>query len=540
MILRRCGAFPVLILILWLVSFTTVESKASTVEFLNWDSLEEIAKYIEAARVQWKAPGLAVTIVKDDEVVMARGFGVREVGKEAPVDEHTIFALSSMGKAFAAAAVGTVVDEGLIDWDDPVVKHLPWFQMPDPWVTRQVTIRDLLSHKSGMGDEIWAATNAPRETIVRRARHMNQVSSFRVDYNYTNVGITVAGSAAAAAAGMGWHDLMTERILKPLNMKSSTTDLSSLWDPADVAACYFCGLDHPVGIEQARHDNVVMPHVLADGKVSPIAWRTVDNIAPAGSINSNAVDMAQWLRMQLSLGKYDSRRILSEKTVREMHTPQNVIRAEKLPIGPALAEAEDSFHFWAYGLGWRMNDYRGRKMIWHTGGITGFYSIMALFPDINLGVSVLTNIWRGSPNLLVYALVLRICDSYLGSEQKDWSTDLLNVSDKMKVARDEMRSQQEGSRIPDTTPSQPLESYAGRYTHPAHGEIKLEWIEGELILQFPGALKMNLTHWHYDTFLAQMHGPVNYPAFATFTLDSQRQIVGFKLQGFAEFRRLSD
>jgi CubicO group peptidase (beta-lactamase class C family) len=498
-----------------------------------------LADYIERARLQWEVPGVSVAIVKDDRVVMTRGFGIREFGKAARVDEYTIFALSSMGKAFAAAAAAVLVDEGRLRWDDPIVDHLPWFQMPDPWVTRQVTIRDLLAHRAGLGDEIWTATRASREEVARRARYMSQASSFRSSYNYTNVGITTAGLAAAAAAGMDWLTLMEQRVLRPLRMDSSTTSLSTLWAPADVAPCYLCGLDHPVGIEQSRHRNIVMPHVWEDGRVRPIPWRTVDNIAPAGSINSNAVDMAQWLRMQLGRGMHDGRRILSAAAIAEMHTPQNVIRPEALPIGTSLAEAEDRFHFWAYGLGWRMNDYRGRKMVWHTGGITGFYSIMALLPDANLGVAVLTNGWRASPALLVYAITLRVFDAYLGGAGQDWSTELLAKSEAARARQEQAERRLESSRVQGTSPSLPLDAYAGKYAHPAHDQIAVEAQDGRLVLRFPSTLTGTLEHWHYDSFRIRWESPSRMVTIAPFELDSQHRVVGFRLPGFGQFRRVS-
>jgi CubicO group peptidase (beta-lactamase class C family) len=529
-----------LIAFILVLSMVTGIGTSEATEPADNRALDELAAYIDAARVQWGVPGLAVTIVKDDRVVMTRGFGVREAGKAAPVDEHTIFALSSMGKAFAAAAVASLVDQDVIGWDDPIVTHLPWFQTSDPWVTRQVTVRDLLAHKSGMGDEIWGATSATRETLARRARHMSQVAGFRADYNYSNVGITVAGLAAAAAAGVDWHTLMNQSVLGPLNMTSSTTDLSTLWAQTDIAPCYLCALDHPVGIEQSRHDNIVMPHEWRAGEVRPIAWRTVDNIAPAGSINSNAVDMAKWLRMQLGRGIYDGRRILSENVVREMHTPQNVIRPGQLPVGATLVEAEDRFHFWAYGLGWRMNDFRGRKMVWHTGGITGFSSIMALLPDANVGVSVLTNCWRSSPELLVYAIVLRIFDEYLGAEPHDWSTELLARSEEQRAMQEAMLDQLKASFIQDTSPTLPLDAYTGRYGHPAHDEIALESRDGELILRFPSGLTGVLEHWQYDTFGVKLQGPGGYVLPAAFILDVQHQVEVLRLEGFADFRRLPD
>jgi CubicO group peptidase (beta-lactamase class C family) len=501
---------------------------------LDQKVLVDLAAYIDKARVQWAVPGLAVAVVKDDKVVMTRGFGVREIGKSARVDEYTIFALSSMGKAFAAAAVGTVVDEGKVGWDDPIVKHLPWFQMPDPWVTRQVTIRDLLSHKSGMGDVVWGFTRASREEVLRRARYINQASNFRSSYNYSNIGITTAGLAAAAAAGLDWHTLMRSRILQPLHMDSSTTDLSTLWDPADVAPCYLCSVDHPVGIERSRNRNIVMPHVWQNGVTKAIPWRTVENIAPAGSINSNAVDMAQWLRLQLGHGMYDGHRILSEASLKEMHSPQNIIPSSD---GERVAEAQDRFHFWAYGLGWCMNDYRGQKMIWHTGAITGFYAIEALLPDAGLGVVVLTNGWRSLSDLLPYAIVLRVFDAYIGAAPEDWSTELLARSEEQRARRDEVQQRTEGTRIAGTSPTLKLDAYAGTYNNPAFDELEIEVRNGQLMLRFPSTLTGTMEHWQYDTFRVRWDSPAQFFGPATFVLDPQHRVVGVQLQGIGEFRR---
>jgi CubicO group peptidase (beta-lactamase class C family) len=249
-------------------------------------NLKEIDEYATKAGQDWRVPGFAMAIVKDDSVIFAKGFGVRELGKSTPVDAHTLFAIASNSKAFTSAALAILVDEGKIKWDDPVTKYLPWFQLHDPYVTREMMVRDLLCHRSGLatfgGDLIWYNTTYDRNEVVRRIRYLKPASSFRSRYGYQNIMLIAAGLVIEAVTGKSWDDFIKERFFTPLGMTTSNTSITAF----------------------KSTDNVATPHNEVDGKVNVIHYVNVDNIGAAGSINPCVAEMAQWLRLQLGRGTY--------------------------------------------------------------------------------------------------------------------------------------------------------------------------------------------------------------------------------------------
>ncbi len=495
------------------------------------DPLRGLDAYIRRGMADWQVPGLAIAIVKDDSVVFLKGYGVREVGKDAPVDEQTIFALSSNTKAFTAAAVGLLVDEGKVSWDDPVIKHLPWFQLPDPWVTREVTLRDLLSHR--VADDIgswagvlWAYTSFGRDEVLRRLRYLEPGKRrFRSRFVYCNECYLTAGEVVAVVSGMSYEDFVTSRILHPLGMTSATTTVHDLWDAAHLAPCLWCELhDRPVGFENARIENIVMPHVPGEGGPRPIAWRVVDNSAPAGSINASVEDAAKWVRFQLGKGVYEGERLVSAAVVDEMHKG-HIIRppAGWSRGGPGFGD------FWAAGFGWFLTEYRGRKTVMHGGGIIGFGSFIAMMPEEHLGVVVLTN---SRANLLPWALPFRVFDAYLGAPERDWSGELLSNQDAWLERREAQEQEIAAARVQGTTPSLPPGSYVGTYTHRAFGELTVTEERGTLVLRFPGARAGGLEHWHHDVYRVNWRDPPHSLDFLTFALDPAGRVEELRIWDF--------
>ncbi|HEY0385993.1 MAG TPA: serine hydrolase domain-containing protein, partial [Pyrinomonadaceae bacterium] len=298
--------------------------------------LKEIDEYANRVMRDWHVPGFAMAIVKDDRVIFAKGYGVRELGKSAPVDEHTLFAIASNTKAFTAAALATLVDEGKIRWDDPATKYLPGFQLYDPYVTREMTVRDLISHRSGLatfgGDLLWYDTTYNRDEILRRIRYLKPTSSFRSKYGYQNIMFLAAGQIVAAVTGKSWDDYVRERFLVPLGMTTTTTSVTAF----------------------KSTDNVASPHNELDGKLRVVRYSNVDGVGPAAGLNSNVAEMAEWLRLQLGRGKYGGRQFFSTAVSREMWSPQTIV-----PISEAGEKFNPSRHFNTYGLGWFVSDYRG-------------------------------------------------------------------------------------------------------------------------------------------------------------------------------------
>jgi CubicO group peptidase (beta-lactamase class C family) len=455
----------------------------------------------------WKVPGFAIAIVKDDRVVFAKGYGVRELGKPTPVDEHTLFAIASNSKAFTAAALGILVDEGKIKWDDPVTKYLPEFQLYDPYVTREMRIRDLLSHRSGLatfgGDLLWYESSYDRKEILRRIRFLKPASSFRSRFGYQNILFLAAGEVVAAVTKKSWEEFVTERFFKPLGMTSTVTSIRAF----------------------KAVDNVATPHNEIDGQLRVIRYGNVDGIAAAGGINSNVVEMAEWLRLQLGRGKYQGKQIFSTGVSREMWTPQLM-----LPISEQGEKFIPSRHFYAYGLGWFLYDYQGRKVASHGGGLDGMISQVGLIPEENLGVVVLSNSETNLPS----SLVNKVFDLYLGAPRRDWSAEFLAQKTAATQAAKEAEKKLEAERAKNTQPSLAQARYAGSYLGEMYGEAKITEESGRLVLRLTPSPNFvgDLEHWQYDTFRIKWRPSIVYPfpkGFVTFTLNARGQIEEMKL-----------
>ncbi|OLD64549.1 MAG: hypothetical protein AUI33_12175 [Ignavibacteria bacterium 13_1_40CM_2_61_4] len=472
---------------------------------------KELDRYVAQALRDFAAPGLALAIVKDDSVVYAKGYGVRELGKPAPVTERTLFAIGSTTKAFTAALLGMLVDEGKLRWDDPVTKYLPGFQLYDPWVTRELTVRDLLTHRSGLerGDLLWWASPYDRAEVLRRIRFLKAKWSFRATYGYQNIMFLAAGQVAAAAAGGGtsWDDLMRDRILRPLGMTATTTSVTTLPVAGDVAT----------------------PYELIDGRMTAVAWRNIDNIGPAGAINSSAREMAQWMRLQLGHGLYRGQRLLSTATVDEMQASQIVV-----PRDTVRQRLYPSEHFLSYGLGWVLRDYRGRKVVEHNGAIDGMRAIVALVPEERLGVVVLTNFPRG---LLNAGVAYRVIDAYLGAPPRDWSGLFLELTRRFEQRADSARQKRAADRARDTQPSLALERYTGVYADTMYGSITVVMEGGHLVLKFGPNLTGDLEHWQHDTFRCVWRDRTAGDDFMTFTLDAQGRPAKLEYEELTAFVR---
>jgi CubicO group peptidase (beta-lactamase class C family) len=479
-------------------------------------SLNGFDDYVNKALKEWEVPGVAIAVVKGDQVVLAKGYGVRKLGDPAPVDERTLFAIGSSSKAFTAAAVAMLVDEGKVKWDDPVTKYLPGFEMYDPYVTRELTVRDLLTHRSGLqrGDFLWYGTELDRDEILRRARFLKPSWSLRSTFGYQNIMFLAAGQLVARVSGKSWDEFIQQRIFTPLAMNASSTSIKAL----------------------KTADNVATPHAKVNDKVQVIPWRNIDNIAPAGSINSNVVDMAQWVRLQLNQGTLQNQRLFSPAVAKEMHTSQTIIRYE-----PPYAMWYPDAHFLNYGLGWFLSDYRGRKVVEHGGAIDGMRAEVALMPEEKLGVVVLGNM-NGS--ILPVALMYRIFDSFLGTPSRDWSAELLKSSKTLEEQAKAAEKKQESARVAGTNPSLSLEKYAGTYRNDLYGEVKVTQNNSRLNLRYGPTFTSDLEHWHYDTFRARFFAAGDAKIFVTFALNAQGKVdtLALGLPGMADypFKRVAE
>jgi CubicO group peptidase (beta-lactamase class C family) len=468
--------------------------------------LASLDAHVARVMREFGVPGLAVAVVKDGRVVLAKGYGVRRAGEEAPVDADTLFGIASNTKAFTCAALSILGEEGRLSWDDPVTKHLPAFQMWDPWVTREVTVRDLVTHRAGLGlgegDLMWwPPTTHTRAEVMRGIRWLKPASSFRSRYAYNNVMYVAAGELLAAVSGKGWDDFVRERILSPLGMSRSNTSV------------------------KASRDNVAAPHLRTKGVLAPVAPMDFDNVGAAGSINSTATDMARWVRMLVECGRgreapAGETCLLKPESIRQMWSAQFPLGTPDPPAGLEPLKA----NFAAYGLGFGLRDYRGRKLVSHTGGLPGYVSQVALVPEERLGLVVLTN---QEETGAFEAVKYRIFDEYLGAPVPpvDW------IAAFRKRAEDERRKAEEtvakaaAARDATSRPSLPLGKYAGRYRDPWYGDATVTEENGRLVLDMirtPGMVA-TLEHWQQDTFVARwrqafMSDATPADAYVTFAL----------------------
>jgi CubicO group peptidase (beta-lactamase class C family) len=469
----------------------------------------DMDSYVARVMKAFDVPGLSVGIVKDGKVVLAKGYGVRKLGESAAVDENTLFGIGSNTKAFTSAALATLVDEGKISWDDPVYQRLPAFQMYDPYVSHEMTIRDLLTHRSGMGlgegDLLfWPHTTFTRADIIYRLRFMKPASSFRSHYAYDNLLYMTAGQIIPAVTGKSWDDYVRERILTPLGM--ITTNLSTTaFTPGD---------------------DYAWPHSKVDGKLQVVQFQDLDNAGPAGAINSSAAEMAKWLLLQLNRGKFLDRdgRLFSETDSREMWIPQTILPTANAS-GP-LAGLKNNFA--AYGLGWSLRDYHGRKMVGHTGGVLGFVSRVMLVPEENLGVVILTN---AEEDGAFDSILFHLLDGYFHLPPTDWIAAFQAAEEQEEKDAAEIMKKQGAGRAAESKPSLPFERYAGVYTDPWYGPATIRTEKGNLVftLDHTPTAVADLQHWQYDTFKAHWRDRTIEDAFVTFSLKADGSIDHFTM-----------
>jgi CubicO group peptidase (beta-lactamase class C family) len=466
---------------------------------------------VERARREFEIPAVGLAVVKDGRVVVAKGYGLRRLGDPTPADEATLFAIASNTKAFTAAALGLLSEDGTLAWDDPVTRHLPAFQMYDPYVSRELTVRDLLTHRSGLGlgegDLLYfpPSTYTPRE-IVEKVRYLKPASSFRSGYAYDNILYIVAGEVVAAASGTTWEAFVRDRLLRPLGMKDSVPTAAALPPGANLAA----------------------PHARVDGAVRPVPPDAGDNLAAAGGIHSSARDMARWLLALLEAGRPGTSatapRVLGPALVQEMWTAHTLMPI----VDPPAALAALKPRFLSYGLGVTVRDYHGRKLVTHTGGLAGMVSRVALVPEEALGIVVLTNQESdGGRDAIAFGML----DKFLGAAETDWVGSFREAARAADEHTRDVEMRQAAARARDSRPSLPLSGYAGRYRDAWYGEAGIQTEAGHLVLRFarsPG-LVGDLEHWQYDTFLARWRDRNVPAAFVTFALRPDGTIDQVKL-----------
>lgn len=475
--------------------------KASQFEVSADNDFDE---YVKDSMNTWSVPGMALGIIKDGQIVLSRGYGVKDLGTSDPVDEETLFPIASLTKAFTAALAGMLVDEGKVDWDDPVIQHLPNFQLYDPYLTREITIRDLLSHRSGLerAEHLWYLTSYDKNEVIHRLRFLKPKWSMRSHFTYNNILYSAVGLLEEAVSGVTWETLIHKRIFEPLGMKSSLTNIEDASASRNIASAY------------TMHNN----------QITPIDWLKYDNCRAAIGICSNVVDLLKWVSLHMQKGDFDHRQILRSDTVEEIHSPQMVIhnriwRDEYFP----------GSSFLSYGFGWFVHEYQGRTVIEHTGSVNGATALIAMVPEDNLGIVVLIN--RDSGALFPAVIKNRLFDAYFGKPSIDWNLKFFELHTRHQDQRRKEESADKSERIVGSTPSLPLKQYAGIYEDPLYGRIQINLVNGALHLQsctFNGQME----HWHFDTFKLLPRcepSPIGETFYITFALDYHGHVEGMKI-----------
>ena len=486
----------------------------------------ELDAWVAQVRERFEVPGVAVAVVQDGQVLLERGWGVREIGKPAPVDEHTLFAIASNTKAFTAASLSMLADEGKLSLDDRVVDHLPGFRMSDPYVTGQMRIRDLLTHRSGLGlgagDLLfWPGSDYRNEEVVRRLKDVPLKTGFRERYAYDNILYAVATRVIEEVSGQSYAQFLQQRFFDPLGMGGTRFNADAL----------------------RPGDNVAIGHAKADfttlRPTFPLTWH---NAAGAGGIYSSVHDMGRWMRAQLAGGTFtdpqgNEQRLFSRERQKEMWSLLSPMPIAEPPV-PQLAAARPDFL--GYGEGWITSSYRGEKLVWHTGGWPGMVSRVTLVPGRNLGVVVLTNQEAGGA---FNALTMQVLDAFMQPAQRtDWIDAYVAAADKARAKADKAWRERLAARQARSTPSLPLAGYAGTYRDAWYGDVDVVHDGGRLRMRFQPSplLTGTLQHWQHDTFLVKWDDrTLNGDAFVTFSLDADGRVREARMEAASELTDFS-
>ena len=475
-----------------------------------------LADDVQRTMKLFDVPGIAIAVVQDGKVVATQGFGVRKLGAPERVDAKTLFEVASNSKAFTAAALAMLVDEGKLAWDDPVTKHLPDFQMYDAYVTHEMTVRDLLTHRSGLGlgagDLLWwPTTNFSTDEIIHKLRYIRPATSFRNSYAYDNLLYIVAGKIIAAKSGKTWGETIRERILAPVGMAATTTSLA----------------------ENAGNPDVANAHSKISDRIAAVKAMPVPNAVGAVGINTNAEDIARWMNVLLAGGRVGTDangkeiRLYSAKQAREMWTAQTPMRISE--PDPKLAATRPNF--FAYGLGFQLRDWQGKLLALHSGALQGFYSKVVLVPEAKVGIAILTNAESGgSLNALQYQLLDRMLNP---AATTDWIGAVKAVEDEHHAKELARIGKANAARAAKSQPSLARTAYDGDYADPWYGHATIRHAGGKQILTLTRTpdLAGELEHYQHDTFIVRWkERNFNADAYVTFALNPDGSIERMKMQ----------
>ena len=456
-----------LLLISFISSFNTVRAELLPGE------LKDLETYVNQLMEEWKAPGVAVGIVKDNKLIYKKGFGYTGIDKKQKVTPETIFAIGSNTKSFTGTVLGILVDEGKLDWDKPVKEYMPSFSLSDEYASNHSTIVDLLSHRTGLPthDALISNTKLSRAEIMTHIPYLDMNKELREAWQYNNLMYLASGCLVEELSGKTWEEYVQDVIFTPLDMTSS---------------------NFSVYTTQKQSDNYALPYQVKYGKVKSVLFADIDAIAPAGAINSNVIDMSKWIILHNNKGQYNGKQVISEKSLKQIHTPH--MHSEK------LIRLNPDQPLFSYGLGLAISVYQDIPYLMHSGTIDGFHALMIMVPQEKVGVIVLTNGQTYIADVLAYNIFERL----LGLEHRDWNKKMRNLQDAKEKGLTGYLKKLEEERILDTTPSHNLGDYVGTYKNDGYGNMIIEKSGDNLVLKFNKFI-IPLSHYHYDVFQSDVN-----------------------------------
>lgn len=493
-----------ILLAILLPSLVFAQKKNTSLE----QKIKEFDQYVETGRVKWEVPGMAVAVVKDGKVIFSKGYGTKEIGQNNPVDTQTLFSIGSTTKAMTAVCMGMLVDEGKISWDEPVIKYLPEYQLYDPYVTRELRIRDLFLHNSGVGnaDFVWTIMDIPVAEIFKKMKDVKPSYSFRSGFIYQNIFYIAAGEVIKRVSGMPWESFIQQRIFTPLAMTRTAPMRRFIKD-----------------------DNQTKPHNRVEGKIVTVPYTKDDEVNSAGSVWSSIDDMSKWVLCMLDSSKYPGGRLLKKNTWAEMFKPQTIVTDSEFYPTQQLTKP----HWKTYGLGWFQQDYQGRKLNFHTGSLNGLTAITGQIQEERVGVMVMGNLDHAE---IRHAILYKSMDHFALGGTRDWSTEFYTLYGNRTAMMDKMLKDFEGKRVANTKPTLPLQAYAGKYSDPLYGDVEVTLQGNQLVLVANHIVKLTAEHWNYDTFRGWFEDKSWGKANATFILGPTGQVDKVSLDGM-EFAR---
>jgi CubicO group peptidase (beta-lactamase class C family) len=467
-------------------------------------NVKDFDQYVQKAVADWQVPGLAIIVIKDNQVVFKKGYGIRQLNQPGNVNTETLFAIASTTKAMTAACAAMLVDEGKLHWEDKVTDYLPDFQLYDPYVTRELTVKDLFLHDSGVGntDFLWGYMNIGTDEVLHRMRLVKPEYSFRSGFVYQNIFYTVAGKVIEKASGMPWETFIKQRIFVPLKMDRTVPMLK-----------YTAGLP-----------NVASGHAEIDHQIVETAQDNTNAISPAGGVWSCVDDMGKWVACMLDSGKFGNQRLLKPESWAMLLKPQTMVTPEEFYPTAQLTKP----HWTTYGLGWFQQDYKGEKVDFHTGSLEGLVAINGMIVDKKVGVYILANLDHAEVR---HALMFKAFDFFALGGNADWSADFLKLYGGFKVKREKREQDELAKRVLNTHPSLDMKAYAGSYTDPLFGSVTITAQNDTLRLGINNIITASVQHWNYDTFKGKYSNKEYGDALVTFTLDANGKVSTVNVDG---------